>query len=738
MARLPVPGSDDNSWGQILNDFLDTSHNGDGTLKGSSLQQAGGVTTINGKSPNSNGAVTLTATDVGASGTLTPTAVMTSAYTANPNDLVLVSTASGNVTITLPTAPADKTTIGAKMVGSNVTSAYVASIAAGGSDAFNTTGVTSPRTLVIPNQTVFLQYQASAGLWIVVSEDLPLTNLKNQFTDWINVKAYGATGNGSTDDTAAIQAAINQAQTNRVNGSGGITVFFPQGTYLHNSELTVSQPIRLTGDGATILSTVCAGINFGNNYISAASSNSTTTGLEIDHLIFDVTGGHVFYNINWNKFHIHDCRFVQRSSGSAIFYSTTSTNNWLTGLIDNCVFRTYGTPRSVGAIYFLSSIGGGIAFITFLNCLFQNNDKDNTQFQIYIEATSTHNYTNGMKFIQTVFDAAYGGAVKMMSTQGCSFDMCTIVDTYGSPSPTVGNSMYYIGASTGGSQWASSKVSFRDCNRDLQGPTGSTTWDIYLESTTDSVTIDTYTVRDIPGVSTFFPYFNFNTCTNVTVINCNGAIITNQYTSGITLGPSGNISFTGSLTGANSPNVVLPSDHNYISWSFDPAGLLGNGGLNYGTLYVAGFYLRTTQTISTISIWLDVVGNGLTSGQCFAGIFNSSGVLQVGSADQSANWQTGVSAGVKNAALTPTVLGAGFYWAGFLVNGAGSTKPAFGRAAGGLTGGSASSWPANSGLGGGSISYGASANTYGTSLASFTPSTGFFSGSPITLWVAVK
>lgn len=31
--RLPQVGSDDNTWGQVLNDFLKVSHNTDGTLK---------------------------------------------------------------------------------------------------------------------------------------------------------------------------------------------------------------------------------------------------------------------------------------------------------------------------------------------------------------------------------------------------------------------------------------------------------------------------------------------------------------------------------------------------------------------------------------------------------------------------------------------------------------------------------------------------------------------------------
>ena len=37
MARLPTPGSDDGTWGDILNDFLSQSHNPDGTLSASAI-----------------------------------------------------------------------------------------------------------------------------------------------------------------------------------------------------------------------------------------------------------------------------------------------------------------------------------------------------------------------------------------------------------------------------------------------------------------------------------------------------------------------------------------------------------------------------------------------------------------------------------------------------------------------------------------------------------------------------
>lgn len=61
-----------------------------------------------------------------------------------------------------------------------------------------------------------------------------------------NVKnaAYGATGDGVTDDTAAIQAAMATA-----DAAGGGIVFFPVGTYLITSALNVLTHVSLWGSG---------------------------------------------------------------------------------------------------------------------------------------------------------------------------------------------------------------------------------------------------------------------------------------------------------------------------------------------------------------------------------------------------------------------------------------------------------------------------------------------------------
>ncbi len=67
-ARLPIPGSDNGTWGDILNSFLQVSHNSDGTIATAALTAAGGVTTVNSKTPatsgNNAGSITLSTTDL--------------------------------------------------------------------------------------------------------------------------------------------------------------------------------------------------------------------------------------------------------------------------------------------------------------------------------------------------------------------------------------------------------------------------------------------------------------------------------------------------------------------------------------------------------------------------------------------------------------------------------------------------------------------------------------------------
>jgi hypothetical protein len=73
-----------------------------------------------------------------------------------------------------------------------------------------------------------------------------------------NVKAFGAVGNGSADDTAALQAAINAAQ------AVGGTVYLPAGIYRVTSPVQITNKVAIVGD---------------NSRSSILWTNSTTTGV---------------------------------------------------------------------------------------------------------------------------------------------------------------------------------------------------------------------------------------------------------------------------------------------------------------------------------------------------------------------------------------------------------------------------------------------------------------------------
>lgn len=52
MTRLPQPGADEGTWGTVLNEFLATAHNADGTLKASSISTLNAEASTNKGQPN--------------------------------------------------------------------------------------------------------------------------------------------------------------------------------------------------------------------------------------------------------------------------------------------------------------------------------------------------------------------------------------------------------------------------------------------------------------------------------------------------------------------------------------------------------------------------------------------------------------------------------------------------------------------------------------------------------------
>lgn len=175
--------------------------------------------------------------------------------------------------------------------------------------------------------TAAWQAQAGVGGSLIDNLDGTATSGGPAFSSlYFNVKdtAYGATGNGSTDDTTAIQTAIAAAAV-----IGG-TVYFPPGTYMVSASLIINADnVRLLGSGyATVIK---AGTGFPDStsmiLVQAPGGTSFRQGLVIEQLKIDgnnktgATGVELVSTYHAQLQHI----WIQHCIGKGLYLNGTST-----------------------------------------------------------------------------------------------------------------------------------------------------------------------------------------------------------------------------------------------------------------------------------------------------------------------------------------------------------------------------------------------------------------------------
>lgn len=104
-----------------------------------------------------------------------------------------------------------------------------------------------------------------------------LSTLASQVAlNYFNVKAYGAIGDGTTDDTTA----INSAKTAAVAVGGGI-IYFPPGTYRYTANLTIQSGISLLGAGIGVSTLTADHASNGSLTIASSTYRRSISGLTI-------------------------------------------------------------------------------------------------------------------------------------------------------------------------------------------------------------------------------------------------------------------------------------------------------------------------------------------------------------------------------------------------------------------------------------------------------------------------
>jgi hypothetical protein len=159
---------------------------------------------------------------------------------------------------------------------------------------------------------------ATAGASLLRSRPASAASTVGTFWDEggavFNVKAYGAVGNGTSDDTAAIRTTISAAAA-----AGGGVVYLPQGDYLISGELSVTKGgIQLVGGGQvatriTVASSYASGdvIHFAN--LAGGSVRMLSLGSQVAR-----TGGAAIHMETANEVYVQDVDLSQMYIGCQI------------------------------------------------------------------------------------------------------------------------------------------------------------------------------------------------------------------------------------------------------------------------------------------------------------------------------------------------------------------------------------------------------------------------------------
>lgn len=508
---------------------------------------------------------------------------------------------------------------------------------------------------------------------------------------WINVKAapYNAVGDNTTDDTAALQAAIDACP---IDG----TVFFPPGRYRTTTPLRIPAGVTLysrtrrrprdaydgavrIGDLAYIsprstftgeavidivdartagLSTMTQGIVIdGLNLACAALPVSSTVrairvygsvqGVTIENT--SISGAPVAIDFARNgsvqsgpvaPFSMRLRRVFILGHGTAVTTAGVMCYNMTDALFDDV--QVIG----IGGDGFIFN-GGGNSLLT--NCRVENSTgrgwvlgqtAGGTNASVTLVSCSTNLNTGASVHVTNSMNVRIIGHVSNDNATGsAAFDIASptgrvYLDNCEAKQPVEG---------------ATSQYGLRVANTAFLSVNGGSFWG------------STAGVYDGGGNSTFLR------TPNVSESHATGTVINDD--SGITTTHGGHLDATGSALGTPTPHL-----HSGIAWTGDPTLFTAASVATSGLPMLSAIYVSRACTTSSLVFFVSTAGSGPTAGQNWVGLVNSTGTLVA-----SASTTTNVTQGVQTvswsatAALTP-----GQYYIVMLWNG--TTNPQVARA----------------------------------------------------------
>lgn len=240
-----------------------------------------------------------------------------------------------------------------------------------------------------------------------------------------SVTAYGATGDGSTDDQPAIQACLDA-------NAGGL-VYFPPGVYLIQARCLVSAGTVLYGYGATLLrGEECTTTMLTNVVGSAGTSYDNAGDIAWFGLTIDSNGAHVKENhdatafVHCKNVTVRDCTFLRTRGFHALELQAVAN-----AVVDHCVFKGFFIGGSESAWRAKECIQIDIAEtdqtmcqdIKVTNCYAGPDDEGNPAPQVLV---GSHSARAGLWHEGIVVQGCTGDEVGWSMVNGSTWRNCTI------------------------------------------------------------------------------------------------------------------------------------------------------------------------------------------------------------------------------------------------------------------------------------------------------------------------
>jgi hypothetical protein len=237
-----------------------------------------------------------------------------------------------------------------------------------------------------------------------------------------SVKNYGAVGDGVTDDTAAIQAAIDA-----IEAGGGGTLLLPEGTYIA-AGLQIKHKVYLQGSGEA--ATTLKLKNNANTYLLAdtryASNVTYSSGpygiynLTLDGNKANNTAGSCFICQSFSST-FRDVTFQNASDYGAIVTTVTANGSNILNTVPDNRFENCFFKYNEKAGFYGKDANNILADEMFVGCVWYNNG-DSGYYQTLIDRAA------GFTFTDCRWYGGYQGDIDAYkwdrgTVQGCNFEL---------------------------------------------------------------------------------------------------------------------------------------------------------------------------------------------------------------------------------------------------------------------------------------------------------------------------